>query len=217
MMINAPLNLDAIESWIFDLDNTIYPASSPLFPRIAEKMTTFIMNHFDYDHITASTLKTRLFRQYGTTLSGLMHEYGLSAEPYLAYVHDIDLGDIDKDTALDNALSALPGRKLIFTNGTVAHAERVLQALGIRHHFVFIFDIIAAEYQPKPAAKAYEIMISQSGINPKKSVMVGDMACNLAPAAALGMKTIWLNDSDDLLPNFVDHRACDLKAFLATL
>ena len=181
-----------VEDWVFDLDNTIYPAASSLFPRVARRMTEWIMDHFELPEDEAAELKTRLFRQYGTTMRGLMEEYKLPSDGFLSYVHEIDLSDVGYDAVLDEGLKALPGRKHIYTNGTVRHAERILEAFGIRQHFDVIFDIVASDHVPKPHPAPYDVFVARSGINPATSVMVEDMARNLEPAAALGMQTVWL-------------------------
>lgn len=211
-----------ITDWVFDLDNTIYPAKSNLFARVAQKMTEFLMAEFALDEADAAALKTRLFRQYGTTMHGLMIEYGMESDKFLSYVHDIDLSDVSPDAELESLLAALPGRRHIFTNGTVAHADNILGAYGIRSHFDVIFDIIAANHEPKPAQKPYEIFISQSGITPNRAVMFEDMAVNLAVPHALGMGTVWIehdhewakSGSDD---DYVHNQASDLKSCLRAI
>jgi len=216
------LDISQVEYWVFDLDNTIYPANSGLFSRVAERMTIFIMEHFDLDHDAAAEMKTRLFRQYGTTMRGLMSEFNMDPELFLAYVHEIDLSDVEKDRELDQYLSELKGRKLIYTNGTVRHASRILEAFGIMHHFDFIFDIFDSDHTPKPDPRPYQMFVTKSGIDPRHAVMIEDMARNLEPAAALGMKTVWLaNDHDwgqkGAEQDFVHFRAADLKAFLSAI
>jgi putative hydrolase of the HAD superfamily len=220
-------NLDSfglaeIKDWVFDLDNTIYPASSSLFPRVAERMTSFIMEHFNLDAEAAAEMKTRLFRKYGTTMHGLMREHNMAPDDFLAYVHEIDLSDVHYDADLDNFISSLPGRKHIYTNGTTRHATRILEAFGIRHHFDFIFDIVASSHIPKPNPAPYQTFIAQSNIDPHTSVMVEDMARNLEPAAALGMKTVWLVSDHDWAANgadedYVHYISADLKTFLAEI
>ena len=208
-----------VEDWVFDLDNTIYPAKSNLFARVAQKMTSFLMQEFSIPEDEAAALKTRLFRQYGTTMHGLMQEYGMDSAPFLRYVHDIDVSDITHDTELDDLLARLPGRKHIFTNGTVAHAENITGAFGVRHHFDFIFDIVGANHEPKPAMRPYEMFLSQSGINPAKAVMIEDMAVNLKAPAALGMGTIWIEHDHEWAragseQDYVHYQSADIKSCL---
>ena len=211
-----------IDDWVFDLDNTIYPAKSNLFARVAQKMTDYLSDHFAIPQDEAATLKTRLFREYGTTMHGLMHEFNMAPDGFLSYVHDIDLSDIDHDQELDQLLARLPGRKHIFTNGTVAHADNILGAFGVRHHFDFIMDIIQANHEPKPALRPYEIFLERSGINPQRAVMVEDMAVNLKPAAELGMKTIWIEHDHEWAragsdQDYIHYRSTDLKTCLSQM
>ncbi len=220
--VSAPLTtLDPakVTDWVFDLDNTIYPAASNLFARVAQKMTDFLADHFNIDHEEAATLKTRLFREYGTTMHGLIHEYGMAPDGFLSYVHDIDLSDISHDKELDSLLAALPGRKHIFTNGTVAHADNILGAFGLRHHFDVIFDIVQAGLEPKPAMRPYELFLSASQCDPSSSVMIEDMAVNLESAAKLGMATIWLEHDHEWAregsdKDYIHYKSTDLKTCL---
>ncbi len=188
---------DSIETWVFDLDNTLYPSSSRLFDQVDRKITEFIMQALDLAWDEAHKVQKSFFREYGTSMRGMMTVHGTSPEEYLNYVHDIDLSPISAAPELDQALSNLKGRKVIFTNGSTKHAENVTGKLGIRHHFDGIFDIVDSEYTPKPDFGVYEKMIATFGLDPNTSVMVEDMARNLAPAAALGMKTVWVQTDSD--------------------
>jgi putative hydrolase of the HAD superfamily len=137
-------------------------------------------------------------------------------------VHDIDLSDMPLDHELDRMIGALPGRKHIFTNGTVPHAENVLDAFGVRHHFDQIFDIVAADYIPKPEQHAFDQFMQKTNIDPTGAVMIEDMARNLQPAAALGMRTVWLDSDIEWATqgadsDYVHYRADDLKGFLAAV
>ena len=148
-----------------------------------------------------------------------MTEESICPDTYLNFVHDIDLSDMPLDQELDRMIGALPGRKHIFTNGTVLHAENVLNAFGIRHHFDQIFDIVAADYIPKPEQHAFDQFMKKTGIEPTGAVMIEDMARNLQPAAALGMRTVWLNSDMEWATrgadsDYVHYRADDLKGFL---
>ena len=208
-----------IDDWVFDLDNTIYPAKSNLFARVAQKMTDFLMQEFDLAEAEAAALKTRLFREYGTTMHGLMKEFNMDSKPFLDFVHDIDLSDIAPDKELNDLLGKLPGNKHIFTNGTVMHAENILGAFGLRSHFDVIFDIVAANHEPKPAMRPYEMFLSHSGINPVKAVMIEDMAVNLKAPAALGMRTIWIEHDHDWAragseQDYVHYQSADIKSCL---
>ena len=220
--INAAFPTHKISDWVFDLDNTIYPAKTNLFRRVSVRITDFVSRHYKVSVGDARVIQKDLFHRYGTTMRGMMSEENIKPEIYLNYVHDIDVSDLDRDYELNSMLTALPGRKHIFTNGTVPHAENILSAYGVRHHFDQIFDIVAAGYIPKPDHHAFECFLRETGIDPNKAVMIEDMAANLRPAAALGMRTVWLasdiewasRGSDE---SFVHYKADDLKEFLRSL
>lgn len=212
----------SVRDWVFDLDNTIYPASSNLFLRVSRRINAFVARHFDVPEQEAQAIQTDLFRRYGTTMRGLMVEHELEPDEFLAYVHDIDLSDVPVETELDGLLGALPGRRHIFTNGTVPHAENVLNAYGIRHHFDQIFDIVASSFVPKSEVVAFEKFLEATGIDPGGAVMVEDMAKNLKPAHEVGMHTVWLQSEIDWAAKgsgepYVHYVAPDLKKFLSSL
>lgn len=162
------------------------------------------------------------FRQYGTSMRGMMTVHGTSPHDYLDYVHDIDLSPVPVSPALDAALNLLPGRKVIFTNGSTKHAQNVTQKLGILDHFDGIFDIVDSQFTPKPDLGVYEKMIAEFGINPKTSVMVEDMARNLVPAHELGMTTVWVRSETDWAKesssgDHIHHVVDDLAEWLGDL
>lgn len=185
------------EAWLFDLDNTLYPAAIDLFAQIDVRMRGYIARFLGLDLDEAYSLQKKYFDQYGTSMRGLMDLHGLDPAPFLDHVHDIDVSVLDPAPLLEQALAALPGRKLVFTNASVAHARRVLDRLGVDHHFNDIFDIVAAEFRPKPEPEIYSQLIEQHVIDPQRTVMVEDMARNLLPAAALGMTTVWVRTGSD--------------------
>ncbi|NQV55145.1 MAG: pyrimidine 5'-nucleotidase [Rhodospirillales bacterium] len=207
-------------SWVFDLDNTLYPAGANLFDQIDKRMCSFIADYLDIDHAEAYRTQKRYFREHGTTLRGLMDHHDMDPAPYLDYVHDVDLGPIMPDLRMDQALGRLTGRKFVFTNATLEYAERVLERISIKHHFAGIFDIVAASYVPKPAPVIYEKMVSRFEIEPEGAVMVEDIVRNLGPAADMGMTTVWVEtgrpwaeaDAEILKPH---HRTDDLSRWLA--
>lgn len=208
--------------WIFDLDNTLYPASSRLFDQVDWNMTAFVSDLLNLPRDEARALQKQYFREYGTTMRGLMTRHDVEPEVFLSYVHDIDLAPISADPVLINALEKLPGRKVIFTNGSTAHADNITRHIGIDHHFEGCFDIIDAGYVPKPAPDTYDAVCRRFDIDPTDAVMVEDMAKNLLPAADLGMTTVWLDTgvgwsretADD---GHVHHRIEDLSTWLAAV
>jgi len=189
-------DLDHIDTWIFDLDNTLYPARCRLFDQIDKRIADFIGNFFSVDYVEAKRIQKSYFKEFGTTLRGLMQRHGMAPEEYLNYVHDIDFSILEPAEQLNGALSRLPGRKLVFTNADVPYSERVMERLGIRHHFEEIYDIAAAAYVPKPFPEAYAMLIERHTIKPRASIFFEDIARNLAPAAALGMTTVWVRHDD---------------------
>jgi putative hydrolase of the HAD superfamily len=214
--------LREIETWIFDLDNTLYPATSTVYPAVEERMNAFIVAALKVELDEAVALRKRFFAAHGTTLRGLMNEYGLPPKPFLDYVHELDLSNLARDERLGAALAALPGRKIIFTNATQRHAERVLEQLGLARHFAAIHDIEACAYVPKPDPSGYRALLARHAVAAERAAMIEDIASNLAPAAALGMTTIWLAggphaEAADRDADHVHHVVEDLAAFLAAL
>jgi putative hydrolase of the HAD superfamily len=211
--------LGAIETWVFDLDNTLYSPTSRLFDQIHRRMTEYIADLLRVGHDEARAMQRQYFREHGTTLRGLMTVHGIDPASFLDYVHEIDLSVVPPNLALGAALAALPARKIVFTNGSVRHARRVLARLGIDEHFPDIFDIEAAEYMPKPDPATYEALIRRFGFDPLRAAMVEDIPKNLAPAAALGMTTVWVTGGPDWAREggdapHVHYAIDDLTAFL---
>ncbi len=211
--------LRTAEAWLFDLDNTLYPVTTDLFSQIDVKMRDYIAGFLGVDPDQAYRLQKQYFRDYGTSLRGLMHCHGMEPGPFLDHVHDIDVDVLSASPALEAALARLPGRKLVFTNASIRHAERVMDRLGISHHFDAVFDIVEAKYVPKPEPEIYEILVERHGLDTSRTVMVEDIARNLAPAAALGMTTAWVrNDSEHGLfgadEGYVHHVVDDLAEWL---
>ncbi|TPQ50533.1 pyrimidine 5'-nucleotidase [Prosthecomicrobium hirschii] len=179
-----------VETWIFDLDNTLYPAHTNLFAQVDVRIRDFVQRLLKTSHDDAQRLQRDYYRTYGTTLRGLMIEHGISPDEFLEYVHDIDHSAVAPDPVLGAAIERLPGRKFIMTNGTRRHAEKTAIALGIEHHFEDIFDIVAAGLLPKPHRETYDIFLGQHGIEPARAAMFEDLARNLAVPHALGMRTV---------------------------
>lgn len=189
--------LGKVDHWVFDLDNTLYPASSNLFAQVDLRMKAYISELLGCDRDEAHRVQKQLFHDYGTTMRGLMTEHGVDPHAFLQFVHHIDHSQLEPNPALGAALARLPGHKYIFTNASVDHADRVLDRLGISSHFAGVFDIIAAEFMPKPNPECYEKMLEAHGIEAGRSAFFDDIPKNLEPAAALGMTTVWVRTDSD--------------------
>ena len=187
-------NLAEIDCWIFDLDNTLYPASIDLFGQINVKMSNYIMNLLDVDKVAADKMRAVYWEKYGTSLAGLMKNYKINPEDFLNIVHDIDFSVLPKDLDLLDALNNLPGRKLVYTNGTVPYAREVLKYRGLLDVFSEIYGIEDATYVPKPFPKAFETIFSKANIVYNKSAMFEDEVRNLEVPFKLGLKTILISD-----------------------
>ncbi|MFC0282664.1 pyrimidine 5'-nucleotidase [Camelimonas abortus] len=178
-----------VDTWIFDLDNTLYSHEAQIWPQVGQRITEFVARMFSLDPVEARRLQKQYYYSHGTTLRGLMDEHGLDPAEYLDFVHDVDLSLLSPNERLAKAISALPGRKLIFTNGSARHAENICRKLGVYEHFHGCFDILAANFVPKPEQGAYEMLVERHEVDPARAVFFEDMARNLAPAHALGMTT----------------------------
>ena len=194
------MSLQFIKTWIFDLDNTLYPPEENIFSQIDKKMTTFIAENLKISHEEAFNIQKQNFIDHGTTLAGFMNTGNSKINPdkFLEYVHDINLNSLKEDNKLRKILLMLPGRKYIFTNGTKKHAENVLKKLNLENIFQSIFGIKEANYLPKPNIETYNLFLKINNINPKTSIMFEDMGRNLIPAKELGMTTVLLERK---LPN----------------
>lgn len=193
-----PTKLEAVETerfasirdWVFDLDNTLYPHHSNLFSQIDVKMTAYVSQLLDMTRDEARVLQKQLYKDYGTTLNGLMELHGVDPDDFLEKVHDIDYSWVDPNPVLGEAIRALPGRKFIFTNGDRGHAERTASQLGILDDFDDIFDIVAAGLTPKPARATYDRFVELHKVVGSNAAMFEDLARNLSVPKALGMATI---------------------------
>jgi putative hydrolase of the HAD superfamily len=226
-------DLSHVESWVFDLDNTLYPAECRLFSQIDARMANFIRITLGVDEAEARRLQKHFYVKYGTTLAGLMVEHKTSPDDFLDYVHDIDHSVVPADDPLRAAIAALPGRRYIFTNGSVAHAEKVLARIGLEGLFDDIFDIKAADWTPKPHRATYERFLAACRVSPRAAAMFEDLAHNLEAAHALGMTTVlvaqeatWFADEPadkrparpgDARPEHVHHVTQDLAGFLGAV
>lgn len=215
-------DLAHVETWIFDLDNTLYPSSSRLFDQVDRRIAAYIADWLGVDRTEARRLQKSYFRDYGTTLRGLMVKHGMEPGPFLEFVHDIDLSPLAPSAALGAALARLPGRKLVFTNADVPYAERVMAQLGIDRHFSAIYDIAAADWLPKPFPGAYRRLTTLHDVDPARAVFFEDILRNLEPAATLGMATVWVRNEgawsrsgdERIAPDYVTD---DLPAWLEAM
>jgi putative hydrolase of the HAD superfamily len=198
-----------IRNWIFDLDNTLYPASTGLFTLIDERMGAYIERLLDCDRQEARRVQKAHFHEHGTTLAGLMKTHGVDPHAFLADVHDIPMDRVGRDERLGAGLARLPGRSFVFTNGDAPYARRVLEALGVHEHFHDLHDIHSSELRPKPDPHGYALLCSRLGIDPATAVLVEDMAANLAPAKALGMTTVWVDNGSERGSHGFDDRVVD--------
>ena len=209
-----------VESWIFDLDNSLYPASANLFSLIDARMSQFIQQLLGCGHERARTVQKGYFRDHGTTLAGLMREHGVDPHEFLDFVHDIDLARLIADPRVVAALDRLPGRKFVFTNGDELYARRVLDRLGLANAFDGLHDIHAMGYVPKPDPRSYQAMCERHAIEPARALFVEDMARNLRPAKALGMTTVWVDNGSEQAgqcaeDDFIDYRTADIGEWLS--
>ena len=222
MSVHPSPDLSHIDAWIFDLDNTLYPASCDLFALIDERMTAYVGRLVGCDPVQARAIQKRYFRDHGTTLSGLMALHGTDPRHFLNDVHDIALDRVEHDARLFEAISRLPGRKLVFTNGDVDYAQRVLDRIGLGTSFEAIHDIHAMDYVPKPAPASYAAMCTRWGVDPTRALFAEDMARNLKPAKEIGMTTLWIDNgseqaSDEEFAPFIDYRTAHLTDWLHEL
>ncbi|MBB4009468.1 pyrimidine 5'-nucleotidase [Allorhizobium taibaishanense] len=190
--IPSPAEFVHVRDWVFDLDNTLYPHHINLFAQIDRNMTAYVAELLQMEPDEARVLQKRYYHEHGTTLAGLMAHHGVDPNDFLEKAHAIDYSALLPDEALGEAIKALPGRKFIFTNGTVEHAQAAARALGILDHFDDIFDIVAAAYLPKPASQTYDKFTQLKQIRTEQAAMFEDLPRNLLVPKALGMKTVLL-------------------------
>ncbi len=218
-----------VDNWVFDLDNTLYPSACDLFAEIDQRMTAFVQRELNLPHDEARIIQKDYYKRYGTTLRGMMIEHKLDPAIFMSYVHDIDHSPLDAAPDLKTQLSALPGKKYIYTNGSTCHAEKVTKYMGIDHLFQDIICIAKSEFLPKHEDGAFERFIQLTSVDPTKSAMFEDLQRNLIPAHQLGFKTVlvtsdkdWSHEpegvrpahANDIKPNHVHHTTDDLPRFL---
>lgn len=178
-----------VDTWVFDLDNTLYPHTSRVWPQVDERITLYVADLFGIDGLSARALQKYFYHKYGTTLRALIEEHDIDPHDFLDFAHDIDHTDIELNASLGDAIKELPGRKLILTNGSRKHAENVAKKIGILDHFEDVFDIAASNFVPKPERRAYESFLDKHGVEPSSSAMFEDIAKNLTVPHELGMTT----------------------------
>ena len=205
-----------VTQWVFDLDNTLYPPEARLFDQIEVKMSAYVMASLGVDQTTADQLRRDYWRDYGTTLAGLMREHNVDPGPYLFDVHDIDLSHLNKDPALATAIDALPGRKIVYTNGTAPYARQVLAARGLDQVFEAVYGVEEANFLPKPELEAFETIFALDGIQPRQAAMFEDEARNLQVPHSLGMQTIHVAPAPVTAP-YLQHHTNNLRQFLELL
>ena len=205
-----------VTQWVFDLDNTLYPPEARLFDQIEVKMSAYVMASLGVDQTTADQLRRDYWRDYGTTLAGLMREHNVDPGPYLFDVHDIDLSHLNKDPALASAIDTLPGRKIVYTNGTAPYARQVLAARGLDQVFEAVYGVEEANFLPKPELEAFKTIFALDGIQPRQAAMFEDEARNLQVPHSLGMQTIHVAPAPVTAP-YLQHHTNDLRQFLELL
>jgi putative hydrolase of the HAD superfamily len=207
-----------VSTWVFDLDNTLYPASAKLFARVDARMTAYVARRLGVDAAAAYRIQKDYFHRYGTTLSGMIADHGVDPHEFLADVHDVELDLLEENAPLAAAIARLPGRKLIFTNGDKPYALRVLDRLGLGKSFEAVHDIHAMGLAPKPDPAAYAGLCREHGIDPATALFAEDMARNLVPAKAIGMTTLWVDNGSEQGPGdareHIDFTTHDLSAWL---
>ncbi len=205
-----------VRHWVFDLDNTLYPPEIDLFEQVRARMTAFVMEALQVDHDTACRLRQQYWVEYGTTLAGLMREHAMDPGPYLHAVHDIDFSAVPEDRELRARIDALPGRCIVYTNGSAAYAERVIAARGLTGLFDAIYGVEHAGYRPKPERAAFEAVFAADGLETAAAAMFEDDPRNLAAPHAMGMRTVHVAPEPLPAPH-IEHHTRELSGFLSQL
>jgi putative hydrolase of the HAD superfamily len=225
--IDAAPDFRHVNVWIFDLDNTLYPAESRIFAQIEARMTLFVQQSLNLNEQDARRVQKTYYREHGTTLNGLMRLHGVDPDAYLAFVHDIDISALGADAALADAIARLPGRRFVFTNGCRNHASRILERLALAGFFEELWDIRTIAFRPKPDPDSYRAVLGRAGADPAHAAMFDDIARNLTPAHELGCTTVWLRNNNEwaiqgllhpqISPPDIDYETSDLRGFLQTI
>ena len=212
----AKQHFNHVTSWVFDLDNTLYPPQFRLFDQIEVRMTAWVMNALGVGKTEADRLRQHYWDSYGTTLAGLMREHDIDPAPYLEDVHDIDFTAMPKDPELAARIRALPGRRIVYTNACAPYAHRVLEARGLTGLFDAVYGVEHAGFRPKPERAAFDAIFAQDGIDPSTAAMFEDDPRNLMAPHQMGMKTVHVAPKA-LKAMHIQHHTNDLASFLGTL
>jgi len=207
---------DHVRHWVFDLDNTLYPPEARLFDQIEVRMTAYVMDALGVDRAEANRLRRVYWAEYGTTLAGLMELHDIDPAPYLTEVHEIDLSHLAPDPGLRDRIADLPGRRIVYTNGSAPYAERVLAARGLSGAFDAVYGVEHAGFRPKPERAAFENIFARDGTESGKAAMFEDDPRNLAAPHEMGMRTVHVAPEAQAADH-IHHHTDDLGAFLARL
>lgn len=205
-----------VDTWVFDLDHTLYPPSAQLFALIEVRMTDWVMRTLGVDAAEADRLRLHYWETHGTTLAGLMREHDVDPAPYLQDVHDISMDSLTPDPELAAQIRDLPGRRIVYTNGCAPYAERVLAARGLSGLFDAIYGVEHAGFLPKPDRAAFDTVFALDGLTPARGAMFEDDARNLIAPHAMGMQTIHVAPTRRDAAH-IHHHTDDLAAFLGLL
>ena len=203
-----------VDTWVFDLDNTLYPPHMRLFDQIETRMTAYVMRVLDVAEAEADRLRAEYWARFGTTLAGLMQEHDIDPDPYLVAVHDISMHPLSPDPDLATHIGNLPGRRIVYTNGSAPYARRVLEARGLSGLFDAVYGVEHAGYRPKPQADAFAEVFARDQLDPGVGAMFEDDPRNLAAPHAMGMRTVHVADTAHDADH-IHHHTDDLTAFLA--
>ena len=203
--------LKNIKYWLFDLDNTLYSGDTKVFDQVDKKMSKFISKKLKVSEVEAKKIQKNYFHEYNTTLNGMIKNHDIDANEFLEFVHDVNLDFLQKDEFLGNQISKLKGKKIIFTNGSKAHAANVTERIGIDKLFDGVFDIVDSDFYPKPSMEPYKKIIENYNIEPEYCIFFEDIARNLKPAHELGMKTVWIENNEPWAAKYSDSEFINYK------
>ena len=212
-------NLTKIKFWLFDLDNTLYDGATKVFDQVDKKMSKFISEKLNVSLVEARKIQKNYFQEYNTTLNGMIKHHKIDADEFLEFVHNVDLSFLNKNEFLEEEIKKLNGKKIIFTNGSKAHALNVTKRIGIDRLFDGIFDIRDCDFVPKPSIEPYKKLVENYKIEPQYCIFFEDIARNLKPAHELGMKTVWIKNDEPWAAkysdeNFINYKTDNLAKFL---